>query len=286
MYKLTSLPLLKSGKVRDIYTINASRLLIVASDRVSAFDALLPVSIPRKGQMINTISKFWFNFFKDDLNTQATTDKVDDLPLTKVERVKIRNRAVIVKNVTPIRIEAIVRGYLVGSGWAAYQKTGKVCGITLKPGLRLAERLKSPIYTPSEKIDSGDINITYSKTVEMVGADLAHQIREYSLLLYSKAAKYALAKGIIIADVKFEFGLDHEGNLILIDELFTPDSARLWVKDTYQVGTTPDSYDKQHIRDYIASLEPDEMAKLRSLPADLITQTTKAYTTARDILTT
>jgi len=268
---LSSLKLLARGKVRDIYEIDGSTLLIVASDRLSAFDVILPDPIPGKGRVLTQISNFWFA----KLN-HIIPNHLIDMPLAEVlpdaqERAQVQGRAVIVKRLQPLPVEAIVRGYLIGSGWKDYQATGKVCGIELPKGLQLADALPQAIFTPSTKAESGshDENISFAQAEALMGADIARQVKNAALALYEEAATYAKARGIIIADTKFEFGLDETGKLFLIDEALTPDSSRFWPADQYQPGISPPSFDKQYVRDYLETLDWNKTAPGPHLPAEI-----------------
>lgn len=268
---LSSLKLLARGKVRDIYEIDGSTLLIVASDRLSAFDVILPDPIPGKGRVLTQISNFWFAKL-----SHIIPNHLIDMPLAEVlpdaqERAQVQGRAVIVKRLKPLPVEAIVRGYLIGSGWKDYQATGKVCGIELPKGLQLADALPQAIFTPSTKAETGshDENITFAQAEALMGADIARQVKNAALALYEEAAAYAKARGIIIADTKFEFGLDETGKLFLIDEALTPDSSRFWPADQYQPGISPPSFDKQYVRDYLETLDWNKTAPGPHLPAEI-----------------
>jgi phosphoribosylaminoimidazole-succinocarboxamide synthase len=284
---LSSLALRGRGKVRDIYDIDAAHLLIVTTDRISAFDCILPDPIPGKGRVLTAVSNFWFGKLG-----HIVPNHLSDLPLSQVlkdpaGREELEGRAVVVKKLRPLPVEAVVRGYLIGSGWKDYQKTGAVCGVALPPGLRLAEKLPNPIFTPSTKAELGqhDENISFDRTVELIGPDLAAQVREASLKLYTEAAGYALERGIIIADTKFEFGLDANGTLYLIDEVLTPDSSRFWPVDRYRVGISPPSFDKQFVRDYLESLTWDKRPPAPHLPPEVIARTAEKYREAEERLT-
>lgn len=275
--QLHSLPLLRRGKVRDIYQVDAEHLLIVATDRLSAFDVILPTPIPNKGVMLTTISNFWFQFTQNIIANHLTDKKLTDI-VSPEEAAQLAGRAVVVRNLKPLPIEAIVRGYLAGSGWKDYQNTGKVCGIELPSGLQLAEQLPNPIYTPSSKASSGhDENIDFAQTVALVGESLAQQVKAVSLKIYAQARDYAKARGIIIADTKFEFGVDEHGALILMDEVLTPDSSRFWAMEHYQLGISPPSFDKQFVRDYLESLTWDKTPPAPELPAEIGLKTAEKY---------
>ncbi len=283
---LTSLPLIARGKVRDIYDIDDKHMLIVTTDRISAFDVILPTPIPGKGRILTEVAEFWFDKTKDMIPNHLVRE-LDIIPkLTVDERKQISRRAMVVKKLKPLPIEAIVRGYLIGSGWKEYQQSGQVCGIKLPDGLRKADKLPEPIFTPSTKAEVGDhdINISFEKMVELIGAELAEHVRAISLSLYQTAADYALKRGIIIADTKFEFGLDDAGTLYLIDEALTPDSSRFWSAKTYQSGTDPKSFDKQYIRDYLESIHWDKNPPGPELPEEVVRKTIEKYTEAKDRL--
>ncbi|HEY5734734.1 MAG TPA: phosphoribosylaminoimidazolesuccinocarboxamide synthase [Gammaproteobacteria bacterium] len=284
---IKTLPLIQRGKVRDIYDIDDRHMLIITTDRLSAFDVVLPTPIPGKGIVLTQVANFWFDFFKDLVPNHLSDLKLKDVLSDKKELSQARDRSIIVRKLKPLPVEAIVRGYLIGSGWKDYQQTGSVCGISLKAGLELADRLPSPIYTPSTKAEVGehDINIDFDLTVELVGQELAEQMREISLKIYTQAAEYALERGIIIADTKFEFGLDEDNRLILIDEILTPDSSRFWPADTYQPGISPPSFDKQYVRDYLETLDWDKTAPGPELPQDVVDNTASKYEEARKRLT-
>ena len=284
---IKTLPLIQRGKVRDIYDIDDRHMLIITTDRLSAFDVVLPTPIPGKGIVLTRVANFWFDFFKDLVPNHLSDLKLKDVLSDKNELDQAKGRSIIVRKLKPLPVEAIVRGYLIGSGWKDYQQTGSVCGISLKAGLELADRLPSPIYTPSTKAEVGehDINIDFDRTVELVGKELAEQMREVSLKIYTRAAEYALERGIIIADTKFEFGLDEDNRLILIDEILTPDSSRFWPADTYQPGISPPSFDKQYVRDYLETLDWDKTAPGPELPEDVVDNTASKYEEARKRLT-
>ncbi len=284
--QLHSLPLLQRGKVRDIYAIGDDRLLIVATDRLSAFDVVLPSPIPQKGVILTALTQFWFNFTHDLIHNHLTPQDLTMVITDYHELEQITGRAVIVRKLKPLPIEAIVRGYLAGSGWKDYQETGSICGIPLPPGLKLAEPLPQPIYTPSTKASRGthDENITFADTVKLVGQTLAEQVRDKSLAIYQRARDYALAQGIIIADTKFEFGVDDKGQLVLIDEVLTPDSSRFWPVAQYQIGISPPSFDKQFVRDYLESLNWNKKPPAPALPPEIVEKTTEKYREAQQRL--
>jgi phosphoribosylaminoimidazole-succinocarboxamide synthase len=278
---------LHTGKVRDIYEIDAGHMLIVTTDRLSAFDVVLPDPIPHKGHVLTEISEFWFSHTTNIVPNQLTTVSLDTLPLDPDERAMLEGRAIIVKRLKALPIEAVVRGYLIGSGWKDYQRTGAVCGIALPKGLQLAERLPQPLFTPASKAPAGqhDENIRFADVEALVGPTLAAQVRDTSLALYDFAAAHARERGIIIADTKFEFGVDEAGRLVLIDEVLTPDSSRFWPADTYRVGISPPSFDKQFVRDYLETLDWDKKAPGPSLPPEIIAKTSEKYREALTRLT-
>jgi len=284
--QLYSLPLLKRGKVRDIYAVDDQHLLIVATDRLSAFDVILPTPIPDKGAILTALSNFWFDFTQSKILNHRSDMTLEAVFSDRTEYEQVSGRAVIVKKCRPLPVEAIVRGYLAGSGWKDYQKTGAICSITLPPGLQLGEKLPRPIYTPSSKAEVGqhDENIDFSKTCALIGQDLAAQVRDMSLEIYSRACDYAAERGIIIADTKFEFGLDAQGQLVLIDEVLTPDSSRFWPVDQYEIGRSPPNFDKQFVRDYLETLDWDKKAPGPVLPASIVEKTTAKYREARQRL--
>ncbi len=284
---LTSLPLLHKGKVRDIYDIDDGHMLIVTTDRISAFDVIMPTPIPGKGRILNEVTRFWLHKL-----SHIIANHLSDLSLEQVlpnadERSQVADHAMVVNKLKPLPIEAIVRGYLIGSGWKDYQSNGSVCGIALPAGLKQADRLPEPIFTPSTKAAAGahDENIGYAETQALLGKTLAAQVRDISLRLYQEAAEYALARGIIIADTKFEFGLDANGRLTLIDEVLTPDSSRFWPVDQYQPGTSPVSFDKQFVRDYLETLDWNKTAPGPQLPDSIVTKTAEKYQQAKTLLT-
>jgi len=273
-----SLPLLHQGKVRDIYDINPEKMLIVTTDRISAFDVIMDETIPYKGQVLNQMAKFWFEKIEDIVPNHLTHEKVSHF-VTEDEALRIENRAVVVKKLTPIPIEAIVRGYLVGSGWKEYQKDQSICDIKLPSGLKLASQLPETIFTPSNKAAVGahDENISMATCVKLIGQDLTEQISKISLEIYKVAYEIALEKGIMIADTKFEFGTDSSGKLFIMDEVLTPDSSRFWSKDSYQVGTSPHSFDKQFIRDWLESQDWNKTPPPPKLPDNIIQKTSQKY---------
>jgi phosphoribosylaminoimidazole-succinocarboxamide synthase len=285
--RLKSLPLLARGKVRDIYGVGDEHLLIVTTDRLSAFDVVLPDPIPGKGAVLTAVSNFWFSRTAALVPNHLADMTLEDVLPNPAERAEVEGRAVVVRKLRALPVEAIVRGYLIGSGWKDYQASGAVCGITLPAGLRLADRLPEPVFTPSTKADVGghDMNIDFNRTRELLGDALAGQVRDVSLQIYSRCAAYALERGIIIADTKFEFGLDENDRLVLIDEVLTPDSSRFWPADSYRPGQNPESFDKQYVRDYLETLEWDKTPPGPTLPADVIANTAAKYREAQERLT-
>lgn len=283
---LKSLPMIHRGKVRDIYDVDAGHMLIVATDRISAFDVILPTPIPRKGVILTSVSNFWFERFRKMVPSQLSDMTIEQLGLPAHEAEQLTGRAVIVRRLKALPVEAIVRGYLIGSGWKEYQSRQSVCGIRLPSNIPLAGKLPNTIFTPSTKADVGqhDENISFSETIQLVGEDIATQVRDISIQLYENAAAYAANKGIIIADTKFEFGLDEKGNLTLIDEVLTPDSSRFWPADNYTPGENPSSFDKQYIRDYLETLDWDKKAPGPVLPDDIVENTRAKYQEAADRL--
>jgi phosphoribosylaminoimidazole-succinocarboxamide synthase len=284
---LTSLKLLARGKVRDIYDIDDQHMLIVTTDRISAFDVILPIPIPGKGKVLTKVSNFWFNKMRHIIANHLSDLSLEEILPDDTERAEIEGRAVIVKKLNPLPVEAIVRGYLIGSGWKDYQRSGSVCGISLPDNLQQAQQLPEAIYTPSTKAEMGDHdeNISFAKTVDLLGKGLAEQVKEISLQIYNEAAEFAKSRGIIIADTKFEFGLDEQGRLYLIDEVLTPDSSRFWPADQYQMGISPPSFDKQFIRDYLETLDWDKTAPGPFLPEEVIKISAEKYLEAEQILT-
>ncbi len=285
--ELSGLKLINRGKVRDIYEVDADHLLIVTTDRLSAFDVVLPQPIPGKGEVLTRVANFWFDRTRDIIPNHLSDLALDEVVPDATERATLGDRAMIVRKLKPLPVEAIVRGYLIGSGWKDYQATGGVCGIQLPVGLRMADKLPQPIFTPSTKADVGDhdINIDFAQTVDLLGKDLAEQVRDASLRIYSECAEYALQRGIIIADTKFEFGLDDDGQLHLIDEVLTPDSSRFWPADQYQPGSSPPSFDKQFVRDYLETLDWDKTPPGPTLPQEIIDKTAEKYREAESRLT-
>lgn len=283
---LTSLPLLHRGKVRDIYEVDDDHLLIVQSDRLSAFDVILPTPVPGKGQVLTTLSNFWFSKLNHVLPNHLTGIKPESLVKTDEERAQLAGRAFVVKRLRPVPIEAIVRGYLAGSAWKEYQKTGMVCGIKLPTDLQEAQKLSQPLFTPSTKAPAGehDENISFDQAVKLLGVPRANAVRHAALSLYTQAAEYAATKGIIIADTKFEFGVDSSGKMYLIDEALTPDSSRFWPTDQYKVGSNPPSFDKQFIRDWLDASGWNKQLPAPKIPADVIEKTAEKYHEAARLL--
>ena len=285
--ELTSLPLLHRGKVRENFAVGDDKMLIVASDRLSAFDVILDQPIPEKGMVLTQMAQFWFDILADVVPNHLTgidPESVVDLE----EHTQIRGRSMVVKKLKPLPIEAVVRGYLIGSGWKDYQATGAVCGIKLPSGMQMAAKLESPIFTPATKAAMGehDENIDFDTMSKSIGEELAKQVRDVSIQLYAKASDYAARQGIIIADTKFEFGLDENGTLTLMDEVLTADSSRFWPADQYQVGISPPSYDKQFVRDYLESVPGwNKKAPAPKLPQEIIEKTAAKYRQAYEILT-
>jgi phosphoribosylaminoimidazole-succinocarboxamide synthase len=282
---IKSLPRLGKGKVRDIYAVGGDKMLIVASDRLSAFDVVLPDPIPDKGRVLNEMANFWFERLGHVVPNQLTGIDPESV-VSPEEKSQVKGRSVVVKKLKPLPIEAVVRGYIIGSGWKDYQKSGRICGIELPKGLRQAEKLPEPIFTPATKAETGhDENIPFSEVEKLIGKPLAAKVREVSIRLYKEAADYAATKGIIIADTKFEFGLDAQNQLVLIDEVLTADSSRFWPADSYRVGMSPPSFDKQFVRDYLESLTWDKTPPAPKLPEDVIARTSQKYRDALERLT-
>jgi phosphoribosylaminoimidazole-succinocarboxamide synthase len=283
---ISFLPLIHQGKVRDSFLIDEDHMLIVASDRLSAFDVVLPDPVPDKGVMLTQLSNFWFDKTRDIIDNHLISADISDVFADPSLLEILQERAVLVKRLTPIPVEAIVRGYLIGSGWNDYQQTGSVCGIELPAGLQQADKLPQVLFTPSTKAQAGnhDENVDFATIVDLIGEDLASKIRDASIRIYEFASAYALELGIIIADTKFEFGLDKDGKLYLMDEVLTPDSSRFWPKDSWQPGSSPPSYDKQFVRDYLETLDWNKQAPGPKLPPDVIKATQKKYADALRIL--
>ena len=276
---IKSLPLLGRGKVRDIYAVGEDKLLIVTTDRLSAFDVILPDPIPGKGAVLTAVANFWFGKLAHVVPNQLTGIDPETVVANEDEKAQVRGRALVVRRLKPLPIEAVARGYLIGSGWKDYQATGAVCGIALPPGLQMAQQLPSPIFTPATKAEMGDHdeNIDYAAVEKLIGAELAKVVKDTTLRLYREAAAFARVVGIIIADTKFEFGQDEEGRLYLIDEVLTPDSSRFWPADKYKVGISPPSFDKQFVRDYLETLDWNKKAPGPKLPQDIIEKTAANY---------
>jgi phosphoribosylaminoimidazole-succinocarboxamide synthase len=275
------------GKVRDIYGIDDAHLLLVATDRLSAYDVVLPDPVPGKGQVLTEISNFWFAMMEDLIPNHLTHLRLESIIDDDALLQTLNKRAIIVRRLNPLPIEAVVRGYLIGSGWRDYQDTGEVCGIPLPAGLSQAAKLPTTLFTPATKAAAGDHdeNISFAEAAAMVGEQLATQVRDVSIQIYERAAAYALNRGIIIADTKFEFGLDDDGKLYIIDEILTPDSSRFWPLAEYETGISPPSFDKQFVRDYLDTLDWDKTAPGPKLPADVIRGTSEKYREALEILT-
>ena len=283
---LTSLPLLHRGKVRDIYEVDDDHLLIVQTDRLSAFDVILSTPVPGKGKVLTALSNFWFNKLTRVIPNHLTNIKPESLVETDAERAQLTDRSSVVKRLYPVPIEAIVRGYLAGSAWKEYQKTSTVCGIKLPPDMQEAQKLPQPLFTPSTKAPAGehDENISFEEAVKLLGTPRANAVRHATLSLYNQAVEYAATKGIIIADSKFEFGVDSSGKMYLIDEALTPDSSRFWPADQYQVGSTPPSFDKQFVRDWLEASGWNKQLPSPQIPADIIAKTAEKYHDAARLL--
>jgi phosphoribosylaminoimidazole-succinocarboxamide synthase len=284
---ISGLELINRGKVRDIYAVDEQTMLIVTTDRLSAFDVILPQPIPGKGEVLTRISSFWFRRMQHIIPNHLTDTAVEDVVTDADERATLGDRAIVVRRLRPLPVEAIVRGYIIGSGWKDYQKSGQVCGISLPRGLQMADKLPEALYTPSTKAEPGehDMNVDFAHTVDLLGEELAGQVRDASLRIYTEAAAYALGKGIIIADTKFEFGLDEDGRLHIIDEALTPDSSRFWPADQYRPGISPPSFDKQFVRDYLETLNWDKTPPGPELPREIIEKTAEKYREAETRLT-
>ena len=287
--EIKSLPLVYRGKVRDLYTVDDRHLLMVASDRLSAFDVILPTAIPGKGTVLTAVSNFWFgrtrHLVPDHLQLAEIT--LEDALPDPIERASVMGRAVVARRLKGLPVEAIVRGYLIGSGWKDYQRDGAVCGVRLPKGLRLADRVPEPIFTPSTKAALGahDENVSFEQVADVIGRELADRVRTISLQIYREAAEYALTRGIIIADTKFEFGLDEQDRLVLMDEALTPDSSRFWPADQYQPGVNPPSFDKQFVRDYLETLDWNKQPPGPELPPEIVHRTMAKYREALERLT-
>lgn len=283
---IKSLPFLHRGKVRDIYAVGDDKMLVVQTDRLSAFDVVLEDPIPNKGRILTAMSNFWFRKF-GHLMPNHMTDIDPESLVAPEERDQVRGRAIVVKKFRPLPIEAIVRGYIIGTGWKDYQKTGAICGIKLPDGLKEAQKLPEIIFTPSTKAAVGehDQNISFEKMKEIVGADVAENVRDLAVALYREAADFAARKGILIADTKFEFGIDDEGKVYLIDEILTPDSSRFWPAASYEIGMSPPSFDKQYVRDWLEAQPWDKKAPAPRLPEEVARKTTEKYNEALRLLT-
>lgn len=283
---IPSLRLIGRGKVRDMYDAGDGQVLIVTTDRISAYDVVLPDPVPFKGEVLNSISNFWFEMMADLIPNHLTDRRLDSLIDDGALCRALESRAIIVRRLQPLPIEAVVRGYLIGSGWRDYQASGQICGIDLPPGLKQAARLPEVIFTPATKADAGDHdqNISFSDVEQTIGSELAGRVRDVSIAIYERAAKYALEREIIIADTKFEFGLDEAGELFIIDEALTPDSSRFWPRSGYRTGISPPSFDKQFVRDYLDTLDWDKTAPGPSLPPDVIRKTSDKYRRALALL--
>jgi len=284
----SSLPSLKrigKGKVRDIYAVNNDKMMIVVSDRLSAFDVVLSDPIPDKGRVLTELANFWFGRLAHVVPNHLTGIDPESVVKGEEEKAQVRGRAIVVKKLKPLPIEAVVRGYIIGSGWKDYQATGRICGIALPKGLQQAQKLPEPIFTPATKAESGhDENISFERMCEIVGKEVAQKVKDISLRLYKEASEFAATKGIIIADTKFEFGLNERNEVVLIDEVLTADSSRFWPADKYRVGISPPSYDKQFVRDYLETLDWDKTPPAPKLPADVIARTSAKYREALEKL--
>jgi phosphoribosylaminoimidazole-succinocarboxamide synthase len=283
---IKSLPFLHRGKVRDLYAVGDDKLLVIQSDRLSAFDVVLPTPVPGKGRVLTALSYFWFGKLAHVIPNHLTGIEPESV-VAPGERDQVSGRAMVVRRLKPLPIEAIARGYIIGSGWKDYQKTGAVCGISLPPGLREAEQLPEPIFTPSTKAAIGkhDENIAFEEAVKLLGAERANAVRDATLALYTQGAEYARSRGIIVADTKFEFGTDADGRLYLIDEVLTPDSSRFWPADQYRVGMSPPSFDKQFVRDWLEARKWNKQPPAPELPADVLAKTGEKYREALRLLT-
>lgn len=284
---IASLPLLGRGKVRDIYAVDDQHLLIVTTDRLSAFDVIFADPVPGKGAVLTAVANFWFGKLAHVIPNQLTGIDPESVVSGEAERAQVAGRSIVVRRLKPLPIEAVARGYLIGSGWKDYQASGAVCGISLPAGLQLAQALPEAIFTPATKADLGehDENISYATVEKLIGSDLAKQVRDATLRLYREAAAFARVRGILIADTKFEFGQDASGRLYLIDEVLTPDSSRFWPAESYQVGTSPPSFDKQIVRDYLETLNWNKQPPAPRLPTEIIAKTSEKYREAMSKLT-
>ena len=283
---LKSLRRIGKGKVRDIYAVDGDKMLILVSDRLSAFDVVLSDPIPDKGRVLNDMANFWFARLGHVVPNHLTGIDPETVVRSDDEKAQVRGRSIVVKKLKALPVEAVVRGYLIGSGWKDYQKSGAVCGIVLPKGLQQAQKLPEPIFTPATKAESGhDENISFERMCEIVGQPVAEKVRETSIRLYREAADFAATRGILIADTKFEFGTDEKGNLVLIDEVLTADSSRFWPADEYRTGISPPSFDKQYVRDYLETLDWDKTPPAPKLPAEVIARTSAKYREALERLT-
>ena len=284
---IPDLPLIGRGKVRDIYSVDDNHLLLVTTDRLSAYDVVMADPIPGKGEVLTRISLFWFHMMRDIIDNQLTDLTVADVVHDTELADQLKTRALVVKRLKPLPVEAVVRGYLIGSGWKDYQDTGQVCGIDLPEGLQQAEKLPKTLFTPAYKAEAGehDENIDFDKVIELVGEKLATRVRDISIEIYERAAAYALERGIIIADTKFEFGTDETGRLYIIDEILTPDSSRFWPVEGYEVGMSPPSYDKQFVRDYLETLDWDKTPPPPEIPGEILEKTGDKYREALQRMT-
>jgi phosphoribosylaminoimidazole-succinocarboxamide synthase len=282
---LKSLKFLHRGKVRDLYAVGEDKLLVIQTDRLSAFDVILPTPIPGKGRVLTELSFFWFDRLCHIVPNHLTGIAPESVVAAN-EREQVAGRAMVVRKLKPLLIEAVVRGYIIGSGWSDYQKTGAVCGIKLPAGLKQGQKLPAPIFTPASKAPAGehDENITYAEAEKTIGARYAAQVRDLSIRLYSEAAEYAATRGIIIADTKFEFGVDERGDIVLIDEALTPDSSRFWPSSEYKVGISPPSFDKQFVRDWLETQSWNKKPPAPALPADVLAKTSEKYREALRLL--
>lgn len=282
---IKSLSLLHRGKVRDVYQINDQQLLLVATDRISAFDCVMPTAIPRKGEILTALSVFWFEYLSNVTENHLLTTDFESMPEIVRSHEELRGRSTLVKKTDVFPVECVVRGYLEGSGWKDYKATGKVCGHDLPDNLRHCDKLPEPIFTPATKADAGhDENITEAEFAEIIGAETAEKLKKLSLEIYRKASEHALSCGIIIADTKFEFGTDENGNILLIDEVLTPDSSRFWSADSYAPGRSQASFDKQFVRDYLETLDWNKQPPAPALPPEIVAATTERYLEAYRIL--
>ena len=284
---LPSLELVARGKVREVYRVDESRLLFIATDRISAFDCVLPTPIPRKGEVLTKLSRFWFKRFQSSVRNHLITTEIEEMPdVVRPFTDDLKGRAMLVRAAKVFPVECVVRGYLAGSGWKDYRNTGAVCGHKIPAGLREADKLPAPIFTPATKARNGhDINISETEAAQIIGAENLAFLRETSLKIYAQACEYAATRGIIIADTKFEFGADEDGSIILVDEILTPDSSRFWAAETYAPGASPQSFDKQFVRDYLETLDWNKRPPAPPLPTSIVEATTARYLAAYRLLT-